>query len=116
MLTMHELSLVLSIVDLIEEKAVEHNATAVESVNLEIGELAGIDWSALDFAWKSATPGTVLENAECIIEKVYGEAECLECGEKFHVSNYFDPCPECHQFLTTINNGRQFRVKSFSIA
>jgi hydrogenase nickel incorporation protein HypA/HybF len=113
---MHELSLVLSIVDLIEEKALENHAAAVESVNLEIGELAGIDWSALDFAWQSATPGTILENARCVIEKVQGEAECLECGTKFHAENYFDPCPKCNQFLTTINNGRQFRVKSFSIA
>ena len=112
---MHELSLVLSIVDLVEEKAAQHNAREIESINLEIGELAGIDWSVLEFAWKSATSDTMLENAECIIDKVDGEAECLECGIKFHAGTLFAPCPECGHFLTEIRDGRQFRVKSFSI-
>jgi hydrogenase nickel incorporation protein HypA/HybF len=112
---MHELSLVMSIVDLVEERAAMHHAREIESINLEIGELAGIDWSVLEFAWKSATSGTMLENAECIIEKVNGEAECLDCGIKFHAGTLYEPCPRCGQFLTEIRNGRQFRVKSFSI-
>lgn len=112
---MHELSLVMSIVDLVEEKATLHNAQEIESINLEIGELAGIDWSVLEFAWKSATSGTMLENAKCIIDKVNGEAECLTCGTRFHAGTHYEPCPECGEFLTEIRNGRQFRVKSFSI-
>jgi Zn finger protein HypA/HybF involved in hydrogenase expression len=49
---MHELSIVMSIVETAEEKVKEHHAQTVESIDLIIGDLAGVDSHALDFAWE----------------------------------------------------------------
>ena len=112
---MHELSIVMGILDIAENTVRSNNATTVERIDLQIGRLAGVDWPALDFAWKSATPGTILGSAECHIDKPPGRAKCLECNTEFEVENYFDPCPTCGQFLTEIVSGKELRVISLSI-
>ncbi|RLD21710.1 MAG: hydrogenase maturation nickel metallochaperone HypA [Bacteroidetes bacterium] len=112
---MHELSIVMGIIDLAEQQALAHGAESVQQINLEIGELAGIDWPALEFAWQSATVNTVLENAEYVIDKVPGEAECLECEKRYYVKNLFEPCPHCHQYLMHIVKGKELRVKSLIV-
>lgn len=60
---MHELSIVLSIVDIAEQQVALNDAQSVEEIELEIGQLAGVEWDALDFAWEAATKHTVLEKA-----------------------------------------------------
>jgi hydrogenase nickel incorporation protein HypA/HybF len=112
---MHELSIVIGIIDLAEQQVQAHGAESVQQINLEIGELAGIDWPALEFAWQSATANTVLENAECVIDKVLGEAECLGCKKLYYVQDLFEPCPHCHQYVMHILKGKELRVKSLIV-
>jgi len=112
---MHELSIVMGIIDLAEQQALAHGAESVQQINLEIGELAGIDWPALEFAWQSATIDTVLENTEFVIDKVPGEAECLECKKQYYVKSLFDPCPHCHQYMMHIVKGKELKVKSLIV-
>ena len=112
---MHELSIVMGIVDLAQETVEKHGASSVESINLEIGELAGIDWPALKFAWTSATRNTVLANAECNIIKVEGEAECTACHSKFHMKTLYDQCPHCSEYFAEITSGKELRIKSIVV-
>ena len=50
---MHELSIVMSIVDLANKEATKHQASAIEEIELDIGCLSGIDMDSFDFAWQS---------------------------------------------------------------
>ncbi len=109
---MHELSIVLSILDIVEEKVREHQACAVESIELEIGQLAGIEWEAMDFAWDAAVRGTVLENSSREIRKVEGRARCQECGEVFPCPVLFSPCPTCGSVFSDLLQGKELRIKS----
>lgn len=112
---MHELSIVMGIIDLAEQQAIDHGAESVQQINLEIGELSGIDWPALEFAWQSATLNTVLEHAEFVIDKVKGIAECLDCKERFYVKSLFEPCPHCRQYMMHVVKGKELRVKSLIV-
>jgi hydrogenase nickel incorporation protein HypA/HybF len=113
---MHEFSIALSIVDICEEEAAKANAPFVEKIELEIGELAGIELDALEFAWDAAIRNTVLEKSEKIIHVVHGIAECMDCNMKFPASRRFIPCPSCNSMLTNVVAGKELKIKKLVMA
>ncbi len=112
---MHELSIVQSIVDIAETEVQKAKAHKVESIELEIGDLAGIEFSALDFAWDVAVRHTVLEQAERHIRRIEGRARCSECGLEFAMQQLFDSCPACGQYFNEILQGKELKVKSLVV-
>jgi hydrogenase nickel incorporation protein HypA/HybF len=113
---MHELSLVLSIVEIADEQARSHAAHQVESIELEIGTLAGVEMDALIFAWEAAVPGTILEHAERIIHHLPARARCMDCGSTYEVQQFFEACPSCGQYLSELLQGKELRVKSLVVS
>lgn len=113
---MHELSIIYSILESAEKEVQEHGeGTAVEAIELEIGELAGVEVSSLEFLWPAAVEGTVLANAACHIIRPPGKARCGSCGHIFGIKQYFDPCPQCGSHWNEIINGEELRIKSLTI-
>jgi hydrogenase nickel incorporation protein HypA/HybF len=109
---MHELSIVMSIVETAQQQVKQHHAHAVESIDLVIGELAGIDNHALDFAWDAAVKNTVLQTAQRNIIHKKGLAQCVECDAEFHMKEIFEPCPLCGQHLLQIVQGKELQIKA----
>ncbi len=109
---MHELSIAMSIVSLAEDQVRQHRAKEVESIDLEIGALAGVDDHALEFAWEAAVKNTILENARRTIRRQKGLAKCIECDHEFEVKALFDPCPICGEHLIQILQGREMKIQS----
>lgn len=112
---MHELSIVMSIIDIANGEAVKANVSKIDEIELEMGVLSGIEMSAFDFAWQEAVKSTVLENAERIIVRPTGKAVCLECNTSFDMDRLFDPCPVCKSHFINITQGKELRVKSVTI-
>ncbi|MFZ1530273.1 MAG: hydrogenase maturation nickel metallochaperone HypA [Ferruginibacter sp.] len=112
---MHELSIVMSIIEIAEKQARENNATVVEEIEIDIGELSTVEMSSFDFAWQQAVKDTMLEHSERKINSICGEAVCGDCGNHFSVAHYYDPCPVCKSNLTAIQKGKELRVKSLIV-
>jgi hydrogenase nickel incorporation protein HypA/HybF len=112
---MHELSIAEGIVRIAERETTKANAIKVDTIELEIGTLAGIELDALDFVWSSAVKGSVLENAKKKITIVQGEAECEECKRIYELNEIFDSCPSCGSYLKTIMKGKELFVKSLEL-
>jgi hydrogenase nickel incorporation protein HypA/HybF len=112
---MHELSVAYSIVEMVDERAKQEGAEKVTRVELEIGEMAGIEYYALEFAWDVATKESLLQGSELVINKIEATAICSDCGNSFNISSAFDPCPECGSFRCEILKGKELRVSSFLI-
>lgn len=112
---MHELSIVQSIIDIAESEVRKAGAHSVESIELEIGDLAGVEFSALDFAWDVAVRHTVLERAERQIRHVEGSARCSDCGQEFIMKQLFDACPSCGQYFNEILQGKELKVKALVV-
>ncbi len=109
---MHELSIVMSIVETAEQKVKEHHAQTVESIDLVIGDLSGVDRHALDFAWEAGVKDTVLQAAKRTIIQVPAKAKCLECDCEFQIKELFDVCPLCGEPLLQIIQGKELQIKS----
>lgn len=112
---MHELSIVMSIVDIAQNQAREAHATVIEEIELDIGTLSGIEMDALDFAWQEGVRTTMLEKANRKINRIEGKAACLDCVNTFTIEHYYDACPECGGHLINIIQGKELRVKSLVV-
>lgn len=112
---MHELSIALSIVDIAEEEVKKANASKVEKIELDIGNLSGVEIDALEFIWQEAVRSSVLENSERRINRIRGKAKCMECAEEFEMEQLFDACPKCNQYFNEIIQGKELKVRSLTL-
>ncbi len=110
--SMHEMSIVMSIVNIAEKEAQKAHVSQFAAIDMEIGTLAGIEFDALDFVWQAAVEGTVLENAEKRIRKIPARARCGDCDKVYPLDYIYDNCPDCGSFLKIIIQGKELRVKS----
>ncbi|MFD3551895.1 hydrogenase maturation nickel metallochaperone HypA [Streptomyces goshikiensis] len=111
---MHEMSIAMAVVAQVEEAAQAGGATAVTSVRLQVGELAGVVPDALAFCFELACAGTVLEGAELVTEPVTARAHCGACADDWAVG--MPPrlvCPRCGQATDVeLRSGRELRILS----
>jgi len=75
----HEISIVVSILDIVEAKAREQNAHSVQVIKLSLGEFTTIAQDALQFAFESARQGTLAGNARLDIEVIPMRLHCVVC-------------------------------------
>lgn len=113
---MHELSIVMSIVDIADQQVRKAGARRVDRIDLTIGELAGVEFSALDFAWEAGVRDTVLAGAERHIHRVPGRARCMDCHAEFEAGSLFQECPNCGEYLSDIIGGKELSVKSLIVS
>lgn len=113
---MHELSIALGIVKIAEEECLKASANAVDVIELEIGELAGIEKLSLEFAWPVAVKDTRLDKAETAIDWVAGKGKCLECNTEYAMKALYDCCPNCQSPFKDIIRGKELRVKSLVVS
>ncbi|WP_338894923.1 hydrogenase maturation nickel metallochaperone HypA [Streptomyces sp. TG1A-60] len=109
---MHEMSVALAVVDQVAEAATRAgDVTAVRSVRLQVGELAGVVPDALAFCFELACAGTPLEGAELVTEAVPGRARCTPCAHEWAVG--MPPrltCAECGGTRTELLTGRELQI------
>lgn len=92
-LSMHEFSIVMSMLDLAESSAREDGATRIDAIHLEIGALAGVVPEALEFAFQGAREGTMAEHARLEVDYLPAIANCSVCESRFELDNRWgSPC------------------------
>ena len=91
---MHELSIVMSIVDIAQQQAEKADAATIDEIEMDIGCLTTIEMDAFEFAWKQGVKQTILASATKKINRIKGKAKCLDCNASFPLENLFDACPE----------------------
>lgn len=109
---MHEMSVALAVVGQVEEAAARAGGvTAVTSVRLRVGELAGVVADALSFCFGLACAGTLLEGAELVTETVPGRARCAPCANEWAVGMPPDLCcPVCGGASAELFAGRELQI------
>jgi hydrogenase nickel incorporation protein HypA/HybF len=109
---MHEMSIAMAVIGQVEEAAERAGGvTAVLSVRLQVGELAGVVPDALSFCFELACAGTVLEGAELVTDTVPGRARCTPCAHEWAVG--MPPllsCPLCDGGTTDLLSGRELQI------
>ena len=66
---MHELSIAMSLAELVEEQLADEPDAAVTAVDIRIGTLSSVVPEALQFAWEPVARGTRLQGSELRIAR-----------------------------------------------
>ena len=113
---MHELSVVMNIVDLATEAVNNAKAHQVDVIEIDIGTMAGVEIDALDFAWPLAVKDTVLAGSEKVVHNIQAIGKCSNCGCHFNIIEPYQECPFCGDVLIRYLQGKELRVKSLVVS
>lgn len=113
---MHELSIALSIVDIVADSVKANGGGKVDAVYLKLGALSGVVKDALLFSWQMASADTPAEGSRLLIEDVPIVAHCRHCQEDRILDSIIRMiCPVCHAPTPIILKGRELEVTALEI-
>jgi len=112
---MHEMSLVEDIRAIVEDQARTHAFSRVTVLRLEIGRFAGVEKSALSFAWDVVMQGSPAQDALLQMIDLPGQAVCLDCARTVAIDDRFDPCPLCGGIRLLPEGGNEMRIKDMEV-
>ena len=111
---MHEFSLCEGIIkQVLKQKIILPEDIA--SINITIGELAGVDIDSLQFWFPVVAAKLQLADVKLNIDIIPARVICKSCNTEFHLQKLFDPCPICNSYANyDFLSGRELLVKSVS--
>jgi hydrogenase nickel incorporation protein HypA/HybF len=77
---MHEYSLVLSLIERVEQEMRSHNAVAARCIKISVGELSGVEADLLSYAFEIAREDTLLRTAQLEVTSVVARWQCAGCA------------------------------------
>lgn len=112
---MHELSLAESILQLIEDAAIEQKFTQVKMVWLEVGQLACVEQESLRFFFAVVTEDSIARQAKLEIIEITGQAMCNQCHQVTMIAAYYQACPQCGSYALHVTQGDGMHIKELEV-
>ena len=112
---MHERSVCQEIITQVNDIAFQNQATAIESITLQVGPLSGVEAPLLKQAFPFAATQTVAENAKLIIEELPVIVECKQCGSQSTVVPNKLICGQCGDYHTQLVRGDEMLLTSVEL-
>lgn len=108
---MHELSIALSVLDIVRGAAAASGLANVTIVRLRVGCASGVQPDALRFAFDCSKAGTAAESAVLEIEEMPVGGRCSDCGRDFTAPEpYVLACPLCGGASFSVTTGHELDV------
>jgi hydrogenase nickel incorporation protein HypA/HybF len=115
---MHELSIVSSVLDQLDEWKKQHGGRQISKVGLRVGELAGVDVDCLRFGFECVVKDTEWASLALEIEPVARRQRCSRCNHEFAAAHWaaefppqpFTACPECGEVSTLTIAGEELQI------
>ena len=109
---MHELGIVMNVLEQVDSAAAEYKAEKVMKVTMEIGEVSSIVPDLFTDAFNWAKKKTeYLKDAELEMIIIEGRTYCQNCGETYKTTEYGKKCPHCGSYETYLLTGDQVIIK-----
>jgi len=113
---MHEMSICMAMVELVDRRAAELDAERVVGIEVAVGALGHVEPAALSFCFLSVARGSRAEGATLRIDVRPGRAFCFDCGGSVALATRLDPCPICGGHALRLDAGEELRVTAMEIA
>lgn len=113
---MHEMGIVQSIMDIVEQQAKIHAATKVVGIKLEFGALTGVLPASIEFAFEVLSKGGIAEDARLDIKIIPIKVFCFDCAKEMTLQEYQPLCPVCSSGALRIVEGRdEMRIAELEV-
>ncbi len=109
---MHELGIVMNVLEQVDSVAAEYKAEKVTKVTMEVGEVSTIVPDLFTDAFNWAKKKTeYLKEAELEMIIIEGRTYCQSCGETYKTTEHGKKCPHCGSLETYLLTGDQVIIK-----
>ena len=112
---MHELSLIGSVLGILEQQAAAEHFKRVTKVCLGVGALSNVEIQSLRFCFAAARKGSLAGDAELSILTIPGEGWCEHCKRTVHIGQRFDSCPFCGAWGLSVTDGDKIIVMELEV-
>ena len=112
---MHEVSLVESMVALVEDERRRQYFSRVRAMCLYVGALGHVEPDALRFCFDAVTAGTIADGAKLTIEMIPGEGVCSGCHLVVPIDDLFAACPLCGNNHVRVTAGVELRLADLEV-
>jgi hydrogenase nickel incorporation protein HypA/HybF len=113
---MHEMALMESLIEIVEQAARDNDAPRIGAVRVEIGALSHVDPEALRFCFDAVARGSCCEGAHFDMIHIAGAGWCLDCEKEVALSERFGACPDCGGRRVQMTRGDDFRLLELEVA
>jgi len=104
---MHELSLVNSLLKIIDDYGTGQGFRRVNSLKLSFGRLSCLDRHSLEFAFSVQSVGTKAEGAALVFDILPARILCLNCDRESAMDGAWDHCPVCQSPDVMLTGGTE---------
>jgi hydrogenase nickel incorporation protein HypA/HybF len=112
----HELSLVMSIVETVEASLPAVPGARVLEVRLRVGVLAAVEEESLQFCYGVATEGTPLAGSRLVVQRIPVVLHCGPCAQDVELPSLQSfHCPRCGAPANDLRQGRELEIESIEI-
>ncbi len=113
---MHELGIVVHVIEQVEKVADENNVDKVTKLTLEVGEVSSVVPELFKdcFEW-SKKKSEYLKDAELELVVLEGISYCEDCGQTYKTTSYAKQCPHCGSNKTYLVTGNEVRIKDIEV-
>jgi hydrogenase nickel incorporation protein HypA/HybF len=112
---MHEFGVMSYLLQAVQQKAMEMNATRVVAINLVIGDRSCIVDDSLMYYFDMMAEGTLAEGATLSTRRVPTQFLCNTCNKTYEPVEYDFCCPDCKRVGHITDEGSEFLIESILI-
>jgi len=116
---MHEMSIVMNILDQVGEmvRGLRPGASGirVSRILVHVGKMTSVLPEALEFAFKIISEGTIFEGGKIEVKEIPAAGTCCDCGSSLAFENPIFICPRCQSHRILITSGRELIIESFEL-
>ena len=113
---MHELGIVMQVIDQVEKVAAENHVTQVIKLNMEVGQVSSVvpELFADCFEWsKKKTQYMQQTQLEMVI--LEGISYCQDCRQTYQTTASGRTCPHCGSESTYLLTGNEINIKDIEV-
>ena len=108
---MHELGIVMGIVEQMESYAKVNNLSVIEKLVLEVGEISQVVPKYIEDVYPMAIENTLLQNTKLQINIIPARGLCRDCHAVYNVLKNNKVCPKCGKENYKLLSGVEFNIK-----
>ena len=108
---MHEVGIVLQLLDNVLSTAQAHHQTRVLDVYVQVGQLRAIEPDVMNFCWQTICQGSIAEGAKLHIETLSAKGYCEDCEKVFDATDLIFICSDCGGHRVKTQQGHELLLE-----
>lgn len=112
---MHELGLIIDVVEMVERYAAKNKVKKVHKVVLTVGEGFSVVPHLMQNVYQKAAKGSILENSTLELNLIEAAAQCTGCKNRFNPLQEKGVCPICGGQDFTVLAGKEFEITRIEV-